>query len=146
MQIYCKHYPLDEFLKAISLFANTSGLNPANLDPRVKAVLIFWLLGSAFFGFSSLLLFFGFPPTPSELMPILESGITSETIIALASATLLISSIFIFRHFWLQLLLSFFRSLRTIFKRFLRALQSPTPALCSAHRSAHSSRAPPVRA
>lgn len=140
------HYPLDEFLKAISHFTTASGIFPANLDPRVKAVFVFWLLGSAFFGFSSLLLQFGFPPTPSELMPILESGITSETIIALASAALLITSIFVFRHFWLQLLLSFFRSLRAVFKRFLRALQPPTPALCSAHRSAHTSRAPPFRA
>ncbi|WP_158681586.1 hypothetical protein [Microbulbifer pacificus] len=133
-------------MKAISFFSNAPGSFPANLDSRVRAVLVFWLLGSVFFGFSSLLLQFGFPPTPSELMPILESGITSETIIALASAALLITSIFIFRHFWLQLLLSFFRSLRTVFKRFLRALQPPTPALCPAHRSAHASRAPPFRA
>lgn len=146
MLFYGKRYPLDEFLKAISHSTNATGIISAHLDLRVRAVLIFWLLGSAFFGFSSLLLQFGFPPTPSEFLPILESGITSETVVALAAATLLITSIFIFRHFWLQLLLSFFRSLRTAFKRFLRALQPPAPALCSAHRSAHTSRAPPFRA
>lgn len=131
-------------MKALTLCPSPNDSSSDLLDQRTRALCAFFLLGCASIALSSLLLHFGLAVELSELLPALEGTASSVILVDLAAAALLLSSVLFYQHY--LLLLSFVKRLRVAFRRFLRSLQPPTPALCSAPRSAHGSRAPPFLA
>ncbi|WP_288132134.1 hypothetical protein [Microbulbifer sp.] len=107
-------------------------------------MLSFLAISGCFAVLFSLLLHYGLVIDAAEWMPALESSASAQSIVDLGITAVLLCSFILVRHY--LLLLSFVKSLRVAFRRFLRTLQPPTPALCSVPYSAHGSRAPPFHA
>ena len=129
-------------LKAISpqVTSNESTSIGPLPDQRAGAALAYATL---VLGLLALLMQLGLVYDTAELVSALEGGVGLELVGGICLAGLLVTNLFLYRHY--LLLLSFFKNLRTAFLRYLRNLLLPTPALCSAPRTAHGSRAPPFR-
>ncbi|OZG70320.1 hypothetical protein BTA51_26750 [Hahella sp. CCB-MM4] len=107
-----------------------------------RATVAYAALFCLVFSLVGLLVLFGLFFDVAEFLPAPESSFALELGVSTCLAWLLVSNFIVFRHF--LLLLAFVKTLRAAFLRLLRNLLPPTPALCSAPRTIHGSRAPPL--